>query len=99
MFPHEIKYSDDPVIVQMQIIDMCDKYKRRIERFMEIIKNKNIKKIFVRVTDKTEIPELLVRVLETVAVNFDFKHVQLDKTIKYSSWHKHELDWDDVFGL
>jgi len=98
LFPHEIKYTDDTKIIDQQIFNMCEKYNRRIARFLEILKDREIKKIFIRITDKKEIPELLLNTLRNITNNFELKFIKLDKTMKFSCWKKNEYNWAFLFN-
>ena len=67
LFPHEIPYDIDKDIVDKNIEIMVEKYNRRIIRFLEIIKNPKIKKIFIRITDKKEDEKILYKIQQTIS--------------------------------
>ena len=86
VFPHD------------DIDDFIPKYKRRIERFYDILKNDKIKKIFIRLSKKDETKELLelTQLLNIYTKNYDiFTHVY-DKHKKYETWKKDEIDWSFI---
>lgn len=97
-FPHEIKYDDSKENITKQIEEMCKKYKRRIERFLKLIKDPSVKKIFFRISSKKDNQELLENVLNKICINYEFKCINKG-TAKYSSWKKDELNWDFIFNL
>jgi hypothetical protein len=97
LFPHEISYDIDKIVIDKNIDIMVEKYNRRITRFFDIIKNSKIKKTFIRITGKKEDEKLLYKTLEKISNNFVLKYIYMDKSIKYISWKKEEIDWDALF--
>lgn len=91
VFPHDLKKDGDMTLIK-------NKYNRRIERFYDVIKNENVKKIFIRVSNKCESSEEIKNTLERYATNFEIKIITLDKKTKFSSWKKNELDWPKIFN-
>jgi len=91
MFPHEIKEEYELEIFK-------EKYYRRINRFIEIIKDPSIKKIFIRASNKTENIELLNKTLAKITNNYKLIAIEYDNKIKYSSWHHNEYQWESVLS-
>lgn len=93
VFPHEatIKNYDE------DIIKATEKYKRRIYRFMTIIDNDRIKKIFIRMTNKKENIKDINDILKKYVKNYEIRLIVIDKTIRFSDWKKEEYDWKSVF--
>jgi len=93
IFPHEA--FDD-------IFDFDEfkkKYERRIKRFDNIVKDKNIKKIFVR-ADNTKISDIdkdkLCKSLEDYGcVNYEIKFINYSeyKLIGEFTWQRDYIDW------
>ena len=94
IFPHEIKSDKDIV---NEIDNFIKKYERRINRFRRIILDKDIKKVFVRISNKTEDISKLDNFLKTKCDNYEIKFIKLDKKNKFSSWKKEELDWNKIY--
>ncbi len=97
-FPHEINYINDKNEINNQIENMCAKYKKRIKRFYDILKDDGIKKKFIRITHKKEIPDLFEKCIGKICNNFEVQIIFIDKKTKFSSWKKDELDWNNIFN-
>lgn len=81
------------------------KYLRRIDRFNNIVKNNNIKKIFVR-ADNTNISEFdknqLYSCLKNYGcVNFEIKFINYNdyKVNGEFTWHRNYVDWNKLCRL
>ena len=72
---------------------MIEKYDRRVKRFYETLVDDTIKKVFVRVTHKNENIDRLNMLLSNITSNYEVKLIKIDRTIKYESWKKDEIDW------
>jgi hypothetical protein len=98
VFPHEIKSNNNTNNnIDKQIDNLIEKYNRRIIRFLEILKNDSIKKIFIRISNKNEDLIKLNIVLSKICNNYEIKLIKINKKIKFSSWKKEELNWNDIF--
>jgi len=93
IFPHDITVKDK----ESSLIKMIEKYDRRIQRFRETLIDDTIKKVFVRVTHKNENIDRLNMLLSNITSNYEVKLIKFDKTIKYESWKKDEIDWLSIF--
>ena len=92
VFPHDVSKKDKDI----SLVKMMDGYKRRIERFYETLNDKNIKKVFIRLTHKNEDITKLNILLSQITCNYEIKLIKIDKTIKYESWKKDEINWKDI---
>ena len=74
------------------------KYTRRIERFYDILKNDNIKKIFIRLSKKDETKEILElrKCLDIYTKNYDVVTHIYDKNNMFATWKKDEIDWSFI---
>jgi hypothetical protein len=95
-FPHEIKI-DDQTSVDIKIKNFIDKYDRRINKFISILKNDSIKKVFIRITNKKEELENLNDILSKICLNYELKIIIINKKNKFLSWKKEELNWENIF--
>ncbi len=95
-FPHEIKI-DDQTSVDIKIKNFIDKYDRRINKFISILKNDSIKKVFIRITNKKEELENLNDILSKICLNYELKIIIINKKKKFLSWKKEELNWENIF--
>jgi hypothetical protein len=96
VFPHEINDIKD-------MPNFIEKYKRRINNFMNIINDKTIKKIFIRIDkspliiEQKKIIEKLLDISDISDISDnEIRYVTIDKNIKYKSWKKDEIDWISI---
>jgi len=71
------------------------KYEGRIDRFCKIMRDKNIKKIFVRVSKKKEDFTVFSETIKKICNNFTVISYVYGDT-KFSSWRKDEIDWSKL---
>jgi hypothetical protein len=91
VFPHEIKdINDFPIFIE--------KYKKRINNFRNIINDSKINKIFIRVEKNLSSKLDKLDKLSNLCKPNQIKYVNIDKSIKYSSWKKDEIDWKNIFN-
>lgn len=90
ILPHE------NIIDKYDLSDIIEKYKRRINRFYDVLSNNMIRKIFIIVSHKDENIEELKKVLNKYTFNYIIRFKQYNKKTKFSSWKKTELDWDEL---
>jgi len=93
VFPHEITDIKD-----MQLF--IEKYKRRINNFLNIINDNTIKKIFIKISKNpisTEEKNMIEKLLNVSDISINgIRYVTIDKNIKYKSWKKDEIDWISI---
>ena len=99
ILPHEYKNES------INIMEFQDKYSRRIKRFLEIGRNQDIKKIFVRCGNKKEIilESSLQCILDKLGiVHYEIKFIILEEWEKFIpkdkpfSWHRDYIPWHDL---
>jgi len=95
--PHEFTLSNFDYTIYKT------KYERRIERFINIIKDKNIKKVLIRSgTTKTLSNDMICKLKEELdkfgAVNYRIKIVNYDMyEIDNFTWKRDYIDWYNIF--
>jgi hypothetical protein len=98
IMPHEA-YEDI-----FNVDEYTKKYMRRIERFRNIIRNKNIKKIFIRTDEKKVIDinkEKLLRTLDNYGcVNYEVRFVSYSDYVckENFTWQRDYIDWTKIFS-
>jgi hypothetical protein len=76
---------------------VLEKYKRRINKLYELLNNKDIHKVFVRLSKNSKDNEIFNKFIEEKGYqNCSLVHILVtNKIIKQcSSWKKEELDWE-----
>jgi len=89
IFPHEIRKES----INDDITQTTEKYIRRIDRFYDVCTNPEIKKVFIRITNKKDDYEKINNCLKKFAYNYELKIILIDKKTKYFDWKKDEIDW------
>jgi hypothetical protein len=94
-YPHDIR----AINYETDMLSAIEKYKRRIIRFYEILKDDAIKKVFIRTTQKKENIDELDKILKKYTKNYEIRLIVLDKLSlsKCTEWKKTELDWEKYF--
>jgi ribosomal protein L23 len=98
VLPHEYNEND------IDILEFEKKYSRRIEKFRTIVRNKEIRKVFVRLGNTKEQKKEII--LEATlnkygCQNFRLQIINMDDYKKFSSqeefnWHRDYIPWQDI---
>ena len=82
---------------ERKVEDIIPKYKRRVERFLQVMRDSTIhKKVFRMSADVTEEYTLSSVFKECGYINYDFYYKRMPSDI---DWKKENFGWKDWFGL
>jgi hypothetical protein len=85
LYPHEPNYDTDEEILDQFI----KKYSRRVDRLLQLLDDKSIKKIFVIVSPIYDL-SINQKIID-IGSNIHIKDIVYDKKQKYLDWKKEEL--------
>jgi hypothetical protein len=95
---YKIQFLHDFTLDFFDVSEFFDKYQRRIERFIKIMKNENIQKHLYRICKHDEREELERIFHEKKFVNWTL-HIKLYSEFPISNdWKRTEFDWKSWFS-
>lgn len=84
--------------INYNIDNIKEKYNRRIKRFDEIMKNKNIKKLLYRIGSKKDNIDLLIKTFNNKNyTNYQINFKSFDEINKSDTWKRENFDWLNWF--
>jgi hypothetical protein len=97
VFPHEANQEE------INIKEIKEKYERRIKRFLDVVKNDSIEKVFIRSDKKYNIikNDKLINSLDKICKNYklitvDYSKYKCDDVY---TWQREYIPWNDIFNL
>jgi hypothetical protein len=97
IFPHEANEE------HINVEEIKEKYERRIKRFIDICKDKKIKKIFVRSDKKyNKIKnDKLINSLDKICINYQLINIDYSKYVCKDefTWQREYIPWINIFNI